>query len=251
MADWNDLDRELEAWAAEGRTATLWWRDDDAVRATAALDRLLDLGDGEGIPVALAVIPAAAEPSLAQSLSGRRGLAILQHGLRHANHAPENAKKAEFGPHRLPAEMIASLRVGREMLGLVPGFVKVLVPPWNRIDESLLAALPGIGIKGISTFAPRRTAHPAPGLRQTNTHVDPIAWHDGRGFVGTAAALDAVVGHLAARRTRTVDADEPTGILTHHLDMDAEGWAFLAGLFARTRAHPAARWIDAHEAFFS
>ena len=42
---WDRLEREIDAWAAAGREATLWWRDDDAVAATAELERLL--GGGE------------------------------------------------------------------------------------------------------------------------------------------------------------------------------------------------------------
>ena len=66
---WDRLDRELAAWAAEGREATFWWRDDDAVAATPALDRLLRLTESGGVPLALAVIPAPAEPGLAERLA--------------------------------------------------------------------------------------------------------------------------------------------------------------------------------------
>ena len=31
MATWNDLQAELDQWGAEGREATIWWRDDDAI----------------------------------------------------------------------------------------------------------------------------------------------------------------------------------------------------------------------------
>ena len=35
-ADWDQLDRELDAWRASGRRATLWCRDDAAVRVELA-----------------------------------------------------------------------------------------------------------------------------------------------------------------------------------------------------------------------
>src|ERR1044071_5855240 len=54
-ADWTDFERELEAWGGSGQVATLWWRDDDAVRVTPALARLL--GCAGETPLALAVIP--------------------------------------------------------------------------------------------------------------------------------------------------------------------------------------------------
>ena len=47
----------------------------------------------------------------------------------------------------------------------------------------------------------------------------------------------------------TVDASEPTGLLTHHLDMDAAAWDFLAELFAHTRQHGAATWNDVDTVF--
>ena len=40
-----------------------------------------------------------------------------------------------------------------------------------------------------------------------------------------------------------MDADEPTGLLTHHLDMDEASWAFVEELIGRTRDHSAASWL--------
>jgi hypothetical protein len=63
------------------------------------------------------------------------------------------------------------------------------------------------------------------------------------------ACLRALAEHLAARRQRKADPDEPTGYLTHHLAFGADAWAFTDALFTATRHHPAARWIAAEEAF--
>src|SRR5258708_39936005 len=78
---WGDLIDELNRWAALARVARFWWRDDDAVQPTPQLDRLLVLADG--IPIGLAVIPAAVEPGLAEWLSGLAWVVVLQHGWRH------------------------------------------------------------------------------------------------------------------------------------------------------------------------
>jgi hypothetical protein len=48
-----------------------------------------------------------------------------------------------------------------------------------------------------------------------------------------------------------VCADEPTGILTHHLVQDEATDAFLDRLIAVSVAHPAALWLDAREIFSS
>ena len=46
--------KRLDQLAAEGRTLTLWLRDDDAVDATPALDRLLTLCARYSVPPTLA-----------------------------------------------------------------------------------------------------------------------------------------------------------------------------------------------------
>src|SRR5882762_5252455 len=97
-ADWAELERELDAWGGNGQVATLWWRDDDAVRMTPALSRLLTAA--AGTPLALAVIPGRLvehhAPELMQHLATHRNLRVLQHGWMHVNHAPPEAKKAEL-----------------------------------------------------------------------------------------------------------------------------------------------------------
>jgi hypothetical protein len=74
-----------------------------------------------------------------------------------------------------------------------------------------------------------------------NTHVDPIRWRAGKHFTGAARTLDQLTGHLAARRTRTVDVTEPTGLLTHHRDLTSPAWEFLDALLRALRAHPSVR----------
>jgi hypothetical protein len=242
---WRALKAELDCWQAERRTATFWWRDDDAGTATAALDELLALRRDTDVPLALAVIPAAADPSLCATLQGEP-VAVLQHGWMHRNHAPPDDGKAEFGPHRPRAAMIADLRAGWELLANICPVLPVLVPPWNRIDPGLPAALPGVGITGLSTIHPRR---PAPlGLTVVNTHIDVMSWVTRR-FGGDDAALAAAIGHLGGRREGTVDRDEPTGILTHHLAHDRHAWEFIRRFVGETTAHPAVRWVPAGQLF--
>src|SRR5579859_2543429 len=111
---WAALEAELDIWQAAGRTASFWWRDDDAIAATSALDRLLGLA--EDIPVALAVIPANAEAGLGERLARTPGVAVLQHGWRHANHAPAGERKSELGSHRPLSQRLDELRLGGERL---------------------------------------------------------------------------------------------------------------------------------------
>src|SRR5581483_2461357 len=143
---WHALEAELDRWHGEGNIAELWWRDDDAVAPSAALDRLLALGGG-AIPMALAVIPAGAEPALAERLAGEDRVAVLQHGYAHDNHRPPGERASEFGGDRPRDEETRALTRGSGGLRRLFGarFVPALVPPWNRIDAGLVPALAGLG----------------------------------------------------------------------------------------------------------
>jgi hypothetical protein len=246
---WAALEAELDIWQAAGRTASFWWRDDDATAATLALDRLLGLA--EDIPVALAVIPADAEAGLGERLARTPGVAVLQHGWRHANHAPAGERKSELGSHRPLSQRLDELRLGGERLHALfgPRALGVLVPPWNRIGPDLLPRLPEAGIGALSVASAGKTALPATGLRMVNVHADLVNWRGGRGFVGETTALGLVLRHLRSRFLGSVDAEEPTGILTHHLVQDAATERFLRRFAATVRRHPAARFLPIAELF--
>ncbi len=251
MSAWTRLDDELDLWRASGRRATLWWRDDDACRDGTALRRLLGVARAANVPIALAVIPAALEPSLADAVAEFALATVVQHGYAHRNHAPAGQRNCELSANRPVAESVAELTKGRTCLSRVFGtrFAAVLVPPWNRIDAEVVARLRDAGFIGLSTFGPRAGNYAAPGIGQCNTHVDLIAWRRGRGFIGAEAAIDRLVGHLQARRDGSADPAEPTGMLTHHLDLNDAAWQFLAELIKRTHAHGAAAWLDVTEVF--
>lgn len=252
MADWGDLQRELDAWARAGETATLWWRDDDAVTATPVLQQLIELtlDAAEPLPLALAVIPARADTALAHAVQDRKHVAILQHGYAHANHAAAGAKKAEFPVGREVSIALDELRLGsgrmEELFG--GGALPVLVPPWNRIDAAVVERLPEIGFCGLSSYGPRNSVGEA-GTAVVNTHIDIMRWRGPREFLGAGNCLDLAVGHLRARRERRVDRAEATGVLTHHLVHDADAWQFIADFVQRTHDHPAVRWMHAAELF--
>ena len=249
MNPWQRLERELDAWRERGRRATLWCRDDDACHDSPALQRLLQIVGASEVPVALAAIPAALEPSLVDAVERCARATIVQHGYAHRNPAPQGERKGELGAHRPGEVVIAELAIGRDILerGFGERFSALLVPPWNRINAAVIARLPAARFHGLSTFGPRSSVQPAPGIVQCNTHVDLIDWRKDRAFIGADAAIDRLVGHLRARREGSVDAGEPTGILTHHLNFEPDAWAFLALLLARTRQHEAATWLDVVE----
>ena len=244
-AAWAHLVAVLDAAAAAGRRVDLWWRDDDAVEPNPALNRLLDLTAAAGAPLALAVIPAHTGPALAAHLDGRPDVAVLVHGWRHHNHAPDDTKQTEVGDHR-PLDAVAAEMVrGRERLADLFGAraLPVMVPPWNRIGARALAALPGLGFTGVSGFGAEGAA-PA-GLVEANVQLDPIAWHDDRRFVGAAALVSALAALVAAD-----DRDgRPIGLMTHHWAHDEALWACLERLAELVATHPATRWRPAAAVF--
>ncbi|HEY7688700.1 MAG TPA: hypothetical protein VH835_08410 [Dongiaceae bacterium] len=174
-------------------------------------------------------------------MGGNPQLAILQHGFAHHNHAPPGEKKAELGSHRPAAGILSELADGRTRLQRLfqQQFLPALVPPWNRIDPAVRAGLPAIGLPFCSAYGARRRGDRS----AINTHADIVDWHHGRGFVGEAAALSLITGHLAARREGRADPDEPTGLLTHHLVQDEACWSFLGDFVYRLSACKGARWL--------
>lgn len=246
---WWDFDAEIARWRDSGRTVEFWWRDDDAARPAPALARLLDLAAATGVPLALAVVPAASVSDLFAEMGA--GVSVIQHGVDHRNRAAAGEKKTEF-PESEPADAaLARLAAGRARLESLAGArsIAVLAPPWNRLPVTLVPRLAAAGLRGLSTYGARAAAAPAPGILQINTHVDIIAWRSGRGFLGEEDALGLAVRHLAARRAGAVESVEPTGWLTHHACHDEAAWSFLARLFDATRRAPGVIWRRADDLF--
>ncbi|MGF1624954.1 MAG: polysaccharide deacetylase family protein [Alphaproteobacteria bacterium] len=248
MSGWDLLAAELDAWSAMPGGAVFWWRDDDLVRPGPRIERLVALSDRFAAPLLLAVIPEPADPAIA-GLAGSR-LRFCQHGWAHADHstAPppgQRRRKIELGGDYGEAALVADLRRGWDRLRriLPDRLLPVLVPPWNRIAPWAVDRLPGLGYAGWSGFGARAAMDRAV-LPAVNVHVDVIDWHGSGGFVGEAAALDQVVGHLRARRGGQADPAEPTGLMTHHAVHDPATWAFVAGLLEAVSDHPAARWAS-------
>lgn len=226
QVDWSPLRAELALWRAEHRTLPLWWRDDDAVDATPALDGLSHLATDLAMPVHLAVIPAHAQQALADYVAERPRLVPTVHGWAHENRAPEGQKKAEFGQaHANAADLLErGLSRLKALFGarLAPAFVA----PWNRLHPDVLPLLVQSGYRAVSTFTPRVKVHPVQGLLAVNTHIDPIDWRGTRNLVSVDSIIAQTVQHLEARRQGSEDATEPLGYLTHHLVHTAEVWSF-------------------------
>lgn len=232
MSAWLDpLERVLDADAP----VRFFVRDDDVGWADDRLWALLDLFDHFGLPVDLAVIPAALTPTLTRRLARRLSaspgcLAVHQHGYTHDNHEPAG-RKHEFGPSRTPEQQRADIRRGRERLAdaLGPYVVPIFTPPWNRCTAATGRALLDLGVPVLSrdvTAAPLEL----PGLVEQPVRVDWFAHRKGvrhsRTMLGTLLAEAAAAG--------------PVGLMLHHELMGVEELADLSALLALVAGHSAA-----------
>ena len=250
LSPWQQLSAELDQWHALGQAASFWWRDDDAVTTTAALDRLLAAQQNCGVPLALAVIPAHVQEALACRLEHCPRVAVLQHGYAHGNHAGEGERAIELGGHRRRDRVVEELQKGWRRLGDLfdQRLLPVMVPPWNRISAELYPDLRGLGFRAVSCFSPRARREAVSGLLQSNCHADLVDWRGHRGFRGEGQTLDQICTHLRARRVGSVDAEEATGILSHHLVHDEDCWRFLDTLLDTCNRHPGAQWLEIEQA---
>ncbi len=226
--DWSPLRAEFKIWSADGLTLPFWWRDDDAIAPTEALDVLSKLSADVGVPVHLAIIPKQATKSLADALADH--FVPVVHGWDHVSHTPDGEKNAEFGAGREIAWAQADLAAAFDRMKALFGarLAPMFVPPWNRIDTALMPALAELGFDAVSTYQPRKKAEAAVGLTQINTHLDPIFWRDTRGLVAPETLVAQLVTLLKDRRAGLTDNHEPLGYLTHHLVHDADIWEFSA-----------------------
>jgi len=256
---WQALVAELDRWAAMGRMASLWWRDDDAAAPGPLLDTLLALGQGVAVP-ALAVVPdphdrAADLAGLAAALPP--DVPVLQHGARHQDRAPGGEKKCEF-PTTVAAETIRrDIADGAARLHAAFGgrLHRVFVPPWNRLPDRTHTVLADLGFGALSAFAGRpdrpRTARFA-GIDRVDTHVDITDWHRSGGPV--THETDAILAGLTAWLGRSRAARDPSvsvaiGLLTHHLVLDDEGARFIERLVSTVAAHPGGRWTNPTQSY--
>ncbi len=239
MTGWQSLQQELDRWS---EPATFWWRDDDATAPSPALDRLLGIAQAHATGLQLAVIPALSEPALAQRISDEHAVWVLQHGYDHRPYAAPGQRKRELGGDRPRSEILQQLQAGRQRLARQFGdrALDILVPPWNRIDADLLPLLQGLGYRRLSILGPRQPEPPGP--PEINVHIDIIDWR-ARRFAGTDNVLAQIIHTLKARRLGEVDATEPTGLMTHHLDHDDDCWRFLEQLTSVLSDAGLVRWI--------
>jgi hypothetical protein len=186
--------------------------------------KLIALSRTSGVPLALAVVPDAAEPELFRLLHD--GVTVIQHGTDHRNRAAAGEKKTEYPAAEPIEDALARISQGQRRLRALAGkrFFPVLAPPWNRVRKDLPSKLPAIGVGGVSGY----------GARAGDTQVDIVAWRQGKRFIGERQAFEVALS-----------AVDPIGWLTHHAVHDEQTWDFLERLLSLKTV----RWVSVQEAF--
>lgn len=235
----DELVRHLDWFADRGRKVSFWWRDDDAIEPSPALDRMLALANTHRVDLALAVIPKDATEALARRLAEEPHAVVLQHGWQHKNFQlkAKGEKAAELGSRRDPDELMDQLQAGKARLETLFGdkFIPAIVPPWNRIAPEISRRLPSLGLTGLSTF----TFHNFPRDHQVQSHVDILKWKKPVRFIGWESARLRFDLQLTRRRNT---GDEPLGLLSHHLAHDEPSFEFLEKFLAIAAHHEGADW---------
>lgn len=241
-----ELTDHLDWFAERGRKVRFWWRDDDAIEPTPALERMLSLANTHKVDLAFAVIPKMATKALAERFDDEPHALVLQHGWQHKNFQRKDLgeKAAELGSRRDPDDLMAELKAGHDRLQELFGdkFVKAMVPPWNRIDPEISRRLPGIGLSGLSTF----TWHNFPRAHQLQSHIDILKWKEQVRFIGWESARLRIDLQLTRRRNTGA---EPVGLLTHHLVHDDGCFEFLEIFLEIAAHHEGAEWPDVKSLF--
>jgi hypothetical protein len=78
----------------------------------------------------------------------------------------------------------------------------------------------------------------AANIFECNVHADLLTGWPNPKFVGTGKVIDGLIEHLKGRRLGNFEFEEPTGILTHHLDQDEPAFDFIERLAEVTGGTP-------------
>ena len=121
-------------------------------------------------------------------------------------------------------------------------FLRVLVPPWNRISAEITPLLGDLGFVGLSTFGKEQP--PADRrVRWVNTHLDLVHWGANPIPLTFDESVTRLTDLLLNRRLWRV------GLLTHHLVMDDAAFLALDRLLGLLLDHPRVVWRAPHELF--
>lgn len=232
----------------EGRYIKFWWRDDDATKASPALEQLAHSSLQAQASVLLAVIPQTAGKSLRTALDEHSHLVPCVHGWAHINHAPQGEKKAELGKYRALTEIKGEITTALHHLKKVLGddILAVMVPPWNRISGDVVQCLVSIGYQGVSGFANNLEAYAPDDLIVASTHIDIIDWRGEYSIARTGKPAGIVASEIAAE---ILSGRDEIGLLSHHLVHDQKAWDTLNMIAETISSTSNTSWLNPRDIF--
>ncbi len=219
---WDLLAKTLTEKSQSGPPISFWLRDDDAFQDNEKVRRLLSLCNKYSVPMAWAVVPEKLEESLVKLFQSEPLVTVIQHGFAHQNHGKGSGTSGEFQYHRPLEKMRADAKSGQQILAQRFGkqFLPIFVPPWNQISDAMIAELPKLGFLGLSRFGDEEKTYP---FKICNSNCDLLKWKPQVHFAGEEKSLNCIIEELQRGNFNI-------GILTHHLDHDAETEEFLQKL---------------------
>ncbi len=223
------IEREAGAWRRARHAPVLWWRDDDARKPSAGLERLLALSHRFATPVALAIIPDVDLSALAAVIGGHPRLRAIQHGCDHVDRNKGGAFSAEFAPDTPADEVAARIAAHWRRLSEAMPAAPIYAPPWNVLTPNVKDALVRTPLRAVSLYGFSESPEAQP--PRIDTHIDIMKWRPAR-FRGSGAILRRLWRQMEQRR-RSGRWGEPIGLLTHHRNLDDAAWSFLEDFLAR------------------
>jgi hypothetical protein len=201
-----------------GQPVEVFFRDDDAGWEDERLLELVARFAEHGLPVDLAVIPAALTEDLAGTLRASHA-GLHQHGYAHTNHQLEG-RKCEFGPARSRAQQLQDISAGQQRLRALLGdrLDPFFTPPWNRCTHDTGSVLAELGFALLSRES---KAEPLGLLPELPVHLD-------------VARLSP--DELDARFAALV-AGGPIGVMFHHGVMEPADMTRASELLGLLAAH--------------
>ena len=221
--------------SADGKDDSyIFFRADDVAAPGKQFARMMELFATYGIPLSLAVVPAALTRPRWQYLNGFEKMnpgrwCWHQHGWRHRNHETEG-KKQEFGDARTVAAIKRDLEQGKKRLERIMGdhFYPVFTPPWNRCSRSTLELLKELGYAAVSRSRGDKIS-PPDGLSDYYVNVD---LHT-RKETSSAVAWKNLFAEL-----QQAIASNLCGIMIHHRRMNGAAFDFLEVLLKKLVESP-------------
>ncbi len=212
----------------------VFFRNDDGGWADPQLKLLVENFQEQGIPLAIAVIPAAltaASGTLILSMLGNQKslLSVHQHGYAHTNHQ-KNGRSCEFGSDRNLIEQRNDIARGQKKLASVFGqhVEPIFTPPWNRCSTETLEALDSLGFQYYSRISGSTSI--LAGLPEIPVAMD---WLKKRKGVRLGIAE---IGEYAGQVFESEGAS--VGVMLHHELMDHENRLMLNQFIDVLRTSP-------------